>query len=293
MKNLVFTLALLFALGGSLFAQSVKVQVLMSQDQFVADEAVPVRVRIINHSGETILFGSEDWVSFSVEARDKSIVLKSGEPPEPHDFDVKSAEAATTPRTDLAPYFSLVRPGRYSVTATVHLQAWDKAVVSTPVYFDVVRGARIWEQEFGVPQTATNNGQPETRKYILQQATLKRHQSLFFRLTDGGETKTLRLTPLGPLISFASPQMNLDQANNLHLLYQEGARTYNYLIFNPDGDITSRQTYAYAGSAPHLRVDDAGKVVITGNVRRLAENNFSSTHAQLTNVIPPPIHKTD
>lgn len=287
MKKLVLSFVLLTVFVCTSRAQ-VSVEVVMNQKQFVANESIPVRARVVNHSGQTILFGQEEWLSYSIEARDGQVVMKSGEPPAPHDFDVRSAEMATTPRTDLAPFFTIARPGRYTVTATVHIKDWDKAIVSAPVAFDVVNGVRIWEQEFGVPQSATNHNQPEVRKYILQQATMSRNMLLYFRLVDAAETKTFRVTPVGPMISFSDPQTRVDQDSNLQLLYQDGAHVYNYFVFNPDGNLTTRQTYTYTDSAPHLTVDNAGKVMIVGGARYVSDTDIPNTRPSLTNVIPPP-----
>lgn len=288
MKKLVLALALLPLFAWNLSAQ-VSVEVLMTQGQFIPNEAIPVKVRVTNHSGQTLLFGQEDWLSFSVEARDGLVVLKSGEPPQPHDFNIRSAEMATTPRTDLAPYFLIARPGRYSVTATIRVKDWDKALVSKPVFFDVVQGVRLWEQEFGVPQSPTNHNEPEVRKYILQQATMSRSMKLYFRLTDAMETKTFKVTPVGPMISFSEPQTRIDQDSNLHLLYQDAARTYNYFVFNTDGDLSVRQTYIYTDSSPHLRMDNNGKVVILGGARYVTDTDIPTSRPSLTNVIPPPV----
>lgn len=290
MKKLAVSFALAVALAGSLSAQVI-VEVVLEQNQFIPNETIPVKARVVNHSGQTIQFGSEDWLSYSVEARDGVEVIKSGEPPQPHGFDLKSSETATTPRTDLAPYFSVTKPGRYAVTATVRVKDWDRALVSKPKYFDVVRGQIIWEQDFGVPQSATNHDAPEVRKYQLQQATMSRAMRLYVRLTDAGETKTFRVAPIGPMISFSDPQTRIDQASNLHLLYQEGARLYSYTVFTPDGDLIVRQTYGYGGSSPHLIVDDAGKVGVVGGVRRSEDNDIPPSRPNLTNVIPPPVER--
>lgn len=287
MKNIVVPLALLLAFAGGLSAQ-VSVEVLMGQEQFLPNEAIPVRVRVVNNSGQTITFGKDDWLSFSVEARDGLVVLKSGEPPQVHDFDIKSSEMATTPRTDLAPYFTIVRPGRYTVTATVRIKDWDRAIVSPPKTFDIVSGVRLWAQEFGLPQAATNHTPPEVRKYILQQATMIRRTKLYFELTDAMETRVFRVFPLGPVISFSEPKMRLDQYSNLHLLFQEGSHVYDYAVFNPDGDLIIRQTY-FANSNPHLAVDDAGTVSVAGAVRQPGENDVPSTKRVSTNDIPPPV----
>src|SRR5579883_3320126 len=109
MKNLVLLLAVWLAFAGSVSAQ-VTVEVLLSQDQFVPNEPIPARVRVTNHSGQTIYFGQDDWLSMSVESRDGQVVDKFGEPAQPHGFDVKSSEIATTPRADLEPCFSVGRP---------------------------------------------------------------------------------------------------------------------------------------------------------------------------------------
>ena len=289
MKNIVLSLALLLAFAGALCAQ-VSVEVMLGQNQFLPNESIPVRAQVVNNSGQTIVFGKEDWLSYSIEARDGLVVLKSGEPPQPHDFDVKSSEMATTPRTDLAPYFTIARPGRYTVTATVRIKDWDRAIVSAPKIFDVVSGNRLWAQEFGLPQAATNHGAPEVRKYILQQATMERRTRLYFELTDAMETKVFRVAPLGSVISFSDPKARLDQYSFLHLLYQEGSHTYSYAVFNPDGDLTVRQTY-YANSNPRLSVDDTGTVTVTGGVRHPADNDVPSTKrlSSLTNDIPPPV----
>lgn len=287
MKKLVSALALLLAFAGSLSAQ-VTVEVLMGQNQFVANEAVPVRVRIINHSGQTVLFGKEDWLSYSVEAGDGQVVFKTGEPAQPHDFDVRSSEMATTPAVDLEPCFTFTRPGRYKVKATVRIKDWNRTVTSEPATFDVVRGVQIWQQEFGVPQSPTNHREPELRKYILQQATMSRNMRLYLRVTDAAESTTYRVVPIGAVISFGEPRTRLDKDSNLHLLYQQGAHVYSYLEFTPKGELALRQTYDYAGSAPRLDVDDAGNVGVAGGVRHFAENDVPSSRPSLTNVIAPP-----
>jgi hypothetical protein len=218
MKKLVVSFALLLALVCGVSAQ-VTVDVVMDQNQFVPNESIPVKVRVVNHSGQTLQFGSEDWLSFSVEARDGLEVLKSGEPPQAHDFDVKSSEVATTAQADLAPYFTVDKPGRYAVTATVHIKDWDRAVVSKPKFFEVVRGQVIWEQDIGLPQSATNHSAPEVRKYQLQQATMSRAMKLYLRISDSGETRTFRVVPIGPLISFSDPQTRIDQSSQLHAVH--------------------------------------------------------------------------
>jgi len=290
MKNLVLLTALIGWLApvGGLFAQ-VAVEVTLAQDQFLPSESIPTTVKVRNHSGRTLHFGDDYWLTFSVEARDGFIVLKTGEAPTLHGFDLESSKVATL-HADLAPYFTISKPGRYRVIATVNLKEWGQSLNSKPKDFDVIRGTKIWEQEFGMPEAlTTNHGPPEVRKYILQEANYLKRLKLYLRLTDVDESRVFRVFPLGPMISFGSPQTLLDGSNNLHVLYQDGPRTFDYSVINPDGELIARQTHDYVNSAPRMRINETGKITIVGGARRLAANDVPSAKDSVvsTDVSPP------
>lgn len=289
MKNLGSWLALLLASAGTVCAQ-VEVEVVLDQNQFLPSEAIPATVRIVNHSGQTLHFGKDNWLNFSVEARDGYIVSKSGEVPIAHDFDLGSSRVAKV-HVDLAPYFSVSKLGNYSVTASVILDQWSTQLTSNPRKFEVISGTRIWELEFGVPTkaSATNHEEPEVRKYILQQASYLRHMKLYLRVAAADESRVIRVFPIGPMISFSRPQTQLDKFCNLHLLYQDGSRTFNYSVINPDGELIVRQTHRYIDSPPRLRVDGAGNILIVGGVRQPADSDFppAEISTALNNLQPP------
>jgi hypothetical protein len=282
MKQPAFWMVVLAASLCAAHAQ-VDVQVVMDQTEFLAAEAVPVAVRVVNHSGQTLHFGPEDWLSFSVEAQDGLIVVKSGDPPTGHSFDVESSGVATQ-RADVEPYFTITQTGHYTVVATVKLKDWDREVASAPAGFDVIQGVKLWEQEFGVPDaSATNHEAPEVRKYILQKATYLRHLRLYLRITDPDESRVFHVLAIGSLTSFSQPLTQLDQQNNLHLLYEESARAYYYLVISPDGQVMTRQTYYYTDAAPRMKTDDSGTIFIAGGARHVSPDDVPSP------VLPPPL----
>ncbi len=170
MKEFGLWLSLLVSSLSAASAQ-VTVEILQEQDQFLPGESVPAAVRIINRSGQTLRLGKEqDWLAFSVESLDGLVAAKTGEVPVAGEFVLDSSKMATK-RVDLAPYFSLGVPGHYTVLATVRITDWDHRVTSPPKGFDIIQGAKLWEQEFGVPEPAgATNAAPEVRRYILQQA---------------------------------------------------------------------------------------------------------------------------
>jgi len=274
MKALGFCLGLCVAALSPASAQ-VTVEVTQDQDQFLPAETLPTAVRITNRSGQTLHLGQEaDWLTFSVQSRDAEIVPKSGEVPVAGEFVLESSRVATK-RVDLAPCFSLGHSGRYSVTATVRIKDWNQEITSQPKNFEIIDGARLWEQDVGVPNSTNSaNATPEVRKFILQQANYLRSQlRLYVRLTDASGTKTFRVFPIGPMVSFGRPEPQVDKFSNLHLLYQEGAHTFNYTVVNPDGEIIARRTYDYLDKRPRLQPDQDGKILVAGGVRRVSPSD--------------------
>lgn len=273
MRKVGLWLFLLAGLTSTVWGQ-VSVEVILDQEQFLPGEALPVAVRIHNRSGQKLNFGADaDWLTFAVESRDGLVVRKTGEAPVVGSFDLDSAERATK-RVDIGPYFSITEPGRYSVVATVRIKQWGQSITSQPKNFNVMEGAKIWEQEFGVPTgPGTTNRVPEVRKYVLQQANyLKGKLRLYLRLTDDSGNKVYRVVPIGLILSFSRPEPRIDKFSNLHLLYQNWAHSFSYTVFTPDGEVIERQTYDYADTRPRLQVDEEGQISVIGGARRVTSN---------------------
>jgi len=273
MRTLALSLGL-FASLGSGFTQ-VTVEVTLEQDQFLPAEAIMAAVRIANRSGQTLMLGDKpNWLTFSMEARSGLVVSKAGEVPVTGEFVLESSKVASR-RVNLTPYFSLTKPGRYSVAASVRIQPWDKEFTSPPKAFDIIQGNKLWEQDFGVPPPAgAGTSNPEVRKYALQQANYLKQLRLYFRLTDAAESRIFRLFALGPVVSFGRPEPQVDQQCNLHVLFQTGARSFSYCVINPEGQLVIRQTHDYASTRPRLQADANGKIIVTGGARRVTVDDL-------------------
>jgi len=79
-------------------------------------------------------------------------------------------------------------------------------VTSPPKGFDVINGARLWSQVFGVPLPAgVTNRQPEVRKYTLEEANYLHSQlRMYVRVSDESGTTVFKVRPVGPMVSSAS-----------------------------------------------------------------------------------------
>ena len=284
MKRLLSIAGCCFALAPWAPAQ-VGVELLLDQDHFLPGESVPVGVRIVNHSGQTLHFGADDhWLDFSIEGRDGHALPAEAVLAVQGLFDVPASTAATR-RIDLAPGFNLSRPGVYWVTATVRVAGWDQALVSKRKSFDVIAGTTLWEADVGVPRP--DGKPPEIRKYALQQAIHLKNMKLYVRVTDPSGARVIRVFPIGPLISFSRPERQIDRSSNLHVLYQTGARSFNYSVINPDGLLLVRQTYDYTDTRPVLRVDGDGRIHVGGGARRASADDLP------TPMLSPPVNDAD
>ncbi len=249
----------------------VSVEVLLDELEFLRDESLTVKVRIVNRSGQALKLGqTADWLAFNVQSQDGHTVEKSGEVPVAGEFTIESSQTATK-TVNLMPWFAFPQSGRYSVGATVKIAQWRDDFISPPKSFHIIRGARVWEQDFGVPR---KEGAPEVRQYSLVRATGMKLTRLYVRVTDADDNRVFRVTSLGQVVSFGKPEAQVDRLSQLHVLLQNGPRTFVYAVFNPDGDWVARQTFEYTESRPVLRVNDAGRVLIAGGQRRFLATDF-------------------
>ena len=266
--SLVFSLAV--ATGFSAWAQ-VSVELMLDQQQFLPSESLPVAVRIVNRSGQPLRLGTDpNWLTFSVTSLDNFIVTRVADVPVLGEFEVGSAQMATK-RVDLAPYFKLTHQGSYRVIASVHIKDWKMELTSQAQRFDIIDGAKLWSQTFGLPASAgTTNHAPEVRKYTLEEANYLRSElRMYVQVSDESEMHMFKVQAIGPMVSFSTPEARLDRLNRLHVLYQSSARTFNYSIVNPDGDFVRQEDFDYLNTRPRLQTDDGGNVSVLGGVRRV------------------------
>lgn len=277
-RHLLTALICLAWTGARADVNGVTVEVSLEQNQFLPGEDVVAAVRIVNQSGRTLKLGTEeDWLTFSLEARDGSIVRRTGTPEVMGAFSLDTGKAATR-RVNLTPSFDFQKPGRYILTAYARGPSMKTPSTSQRQHFDITGGTQLKVVEFGVP--GPDNGTPEIRRYILQQATYLTKIKLYLRVTDATGAHTLNVFPISPMLSFSNPEAQLDQYNNLHILMQNGAKAFIYMTVNPDGQILARETYDYTATRPRLKLTD-GRITVGGGERRVTPQD-----------LPPPAPST-
>jgi hypothetical protein len=273
----------------------VTVNVVLDQEQFLPNESLPVAVRITNRSGQPLHLGADaNWLTFSVTSADSFVVTRIADVPVQGEFDLGSSLMATK-RVDLAPYFRLTRQGSYRLVATVHIKDWNEEIPSPPQSFDVIDGAKLWSQTFGLPAPAgVTNAAPEVRKYTLEQANYLRSQlRMYVQVSDESEVHIFKVRAIGPMVSFSQPEARLDCLNNLHVIYQSGARVFTYSVVSPDGDFVRQENYDYFNTRPRLQSDDHGNITVLGGVRRVKPDDMPVVKppSEIPALAPAPVPK--
>jgi hypothetical protein len=260
----------------------VNVELQLDQDQYLPDEDLQLRVRIVNRSGQPITLGEDnEWITFEIMGEHQSVVAKLGDMPIKGPFTLLSGQAITK-AFNPTPYFDFRHPGVYTLGAIVKLPQWKQQVMCKPVAFTIFEGTPLagsGNLSFGVPpRPGVTNAPPEVRHYSLVKVTLMDQMKLYFRLTDNGG-RTLRVFPLDRMVSFGSPEVQMDRANNFHVLFQTGARTFDYSVVDPNGTMLARQFHEYTVSRPALHLTDDGQIFVAGGRRLLTMNDIPAPNS--------------
>jgi hypothetical protein len=255
----------------------VEVVVELEQDQLLPGESLWVASRVINYSGQTLSLGAdEDWLQIMIETPDGIPVSYRGTIPVKEPFELPSSKMATK-RLDVTPYYDFTQPGRYFLTATVRIPAWGQAVRSKPKSFEVVRGSNLWQQDVGMPVASGVEGAPEVRRFILQRAMHIKQMKLYVRVTDAVGTHIFGTVPLGLMLAVSEPEKQIDAQTRLHVLWQTGARDFTYCVVSPDAKLILRETHEITDTRPVLRRNREGQLVVSGGMRRPAENDINES----------------
>jgi hypothetical protein len=200
------------------------------------------------------------------------------------EFELASGEAGSK-TFDLMPYFDFNESGRYQVTATLLIKQWGTEVTSKPVTFEISRGSKVWEQDFGVPGSGEP---PESRKYALVQSMYQKRLQLYLRISDTTENTTHKVIQLGPLVSFARPEAQIDAESRVHVLFQSGGRLFIYHLIKPGGTVELRQFYDYTSNRPRLTIDRKGLISVVGGQVRVTKQDIPPPPPEaLIPTIPP------
>lgn len=273
MKRPEIILVLIALLFGQTAYSQVTLDIALGQNRFIRDESLPVTVRVTNRSGRPIKIGnSADWLSFNLETLDGKVIAPVRDIQPGGQFQLESAESVSK-AIDLSEGYELSNPGTYRLSVTAKFPEVELTVSSPPLNFDIVRGTQLWEQVCGIPDAG---GATRFIRYTLLNANHLKEFRLYVRVADEDEGGVARVFPIGNGVSFNVPERIVDRSSDLHVLFQSGARTFDYLRVVPTKGIADRRSYEIRGaSRPRLKLNDESAVIVVGGVLMSSTNRVS------------------
>ncbi len=265
-------IVVLACLGLTSVRGQITVELDFEKDSFIANETMFASVRVTNFSGQTLRFGTDNhWVMFAVEGQNGFLVDQRGTPNVTGLFEIPNGSRGTR-RVNLAPYYEMTTPGRYMVTATVICQQVREVLKSPKREINIIRATTLWEKQFGV--VSPGSEAYDVRHYALIRALNNNRLELYVRVASRDGSKVYGVFSMGNIVSFGSPEAQLDRLSRLHVLQQYAARSFRYVVVTPDGELMTRHRYDYTRSRPRLGAGAENLIAVMGGIRVPTESDL-------------------
>jgi hypothetical protein len=239
--------------------------VALDKPAYLTYEPVEATITISNKSGSDVVMGGpngQGWLTFDVTdpggnhvppvrlRTDETIVFKAG---------------TTLQRSvRLSDYLPFSEYGSYGVTASVYHPPSQQYYASNRVRVSVTDVKPFWDQSYGVPLGLPGAGQ--IRRYALCLLRDTEHTNLYVRILDDKTGIKLNTFCLGTCIMVSDPQVTIDSANMLHILFMARPQIYAHVIVNTQGRLEKPPTFhkEVPTSRPQLVVQKDQSVAVLG-----------------------------
>ncbi len=257
--------ALLLALAcmASLRAQ-VQVDISLDRTLFILGEVIPVTVTVTNLTGNDLNLedsGINKWFGFEIETTDGRPI-----PPRGGDYSnppvLLGAGQKITRTVNLTPLFPVDEFGGYRVRATIFLAQGNRFSKSPPMNFDVTEGRQIWQKTVGVPEGFPGAGGTRTATVLIHR--LPQSTQLYLRIEDRQEGIRKCMHKLGRLLSFTTPEIQLDDRNQVHVLQNVAPKVFLYSSIGLNGEVLDRKSFSQESTRPTLQRAADGSVHVVG-----------------------------
>lgn len=262
--NRILLLLILCLCCGQARAQYVTNLTLL-KNQFLTGEPVVAVVSITNRSGADVVVGghgARDWLQFEITQstgqRLAPVSIGSEEP-------ITMRAGGTTKHTvEISGGYSTSNLGTFSVVANVLHPITGQFYQSNPVRMTTTDSKpNMFDQPFGVPQGFENAGRQRRYQVILFREL--DDLQLYCRITDDRSGAYIATFLLGPAMMAVQPQISIDTANKLHVMFLAMPHIFCHVVVKPDGKVQQRSYYKDPdGDRPSLVMTNGGAKVVGG-----------------------------
>ncbi len=247
--------------GMSTANAQIGLQMKLNRQTFVPGEAIMATLTFTNLAGVDVTLENrqqESWLDFRISDMNSRIIgrVRPGMGFSP----LSIPQGGTAEQViNLTPLYYIRDPGVYRIIATVQFPGIRNSFESRPVVATIQDGRRIWSQTVGVPDAGGY------RQFtLLSQRKEDEYTWLFARVDDASSGGILAVHPIGHLLNFEEPQVQIDGYNRLHILSLAGPKMYFKTVIGTEGEFHEQETFERTVGRPSLVRLVTGEVQVAG-----------------------------
>lgn len=279
-----------------------EVELTLDSANYMRYEPITAHVKVSNFSGHTIgLFNHNEkpWLSFYVSRQNGQQVDDLGVEYDLQQAQIKGGDSMVV-HVNLTPVYNIRAPGIYRVMAIVNSATHNREFKSPVRQFDLSTGRVLWQETVAVHLTnapavtpTTTNEPPvnlakeDLRTYVLVANRVQRGEKLYARVESEENNLVYGVVQLGILVGFGKPEAMVDRQSHLHVLHQVGSRSFSYIELTPSAKFAKQKVYSNIKSRPELKIDDQGKVNVTGGELTYPNPAVQLPEEEITTDTPP------
>jgi len=261
--------------------------------QYIAYEPVVATMSITNLAGRDVDLHDADgqsWLGFEITGSDGQTIApmssESGQAP----LKIKAGQRVTH-QINLTPLYPVQDLGSYHVRTNVYFADVGKFFYSPTRVFEVTDARPVWQQTVGIPDGVAAPG--NVRTYALLTNRFPDHTSLYVRVQDKDSGVVYATYSLGREIAFEEPQVEIDHANQLHVLHCSAPRAWAYSRIGLNGELLAHSSYMETKTRPKLVRSGKGEVAVHGGTIETPAVQSSRGTAPKLSARPPEVPKDD
>lgn len=256
-------LALALLLSGSWARAQVQVDMEFKRTLYMIYEPIVCTVSITNLSGRMLDLAdtpTDKWFGFQIETVDGRPL-----PPVNASYQNEPMQIAAGQKVvrniNITPLYPLSEFGTYRIQASVYSSQLNKYFSSPKMNIEITEGRLLWQQTVGVPP---GSGEGQARTISILAHRLPRTSMIYLRLEDKDAGIVYCTTQLGRFVAFANTDVQLDGANQIHILQNTAPKAFLYSHFDLNGKVMQQQAYQLEKARPYLVRSPDGSVAVVG-----------------------------
>jgi len=246
----------------------VRVDIAFKRALFIRYEPIIAIVTIRNLSGRELELrdeGNRKWFGFQIETAEGRLI-----PARDPDYELSPVQMGAgqtlTRAINLTPLYPLSDYGIYRTKGIVYVAGLNEYFSSSVLNFEITEGRILWQQRAGVPEGGSGGGIERTVTLLAHR--LPNNTQLYLRIEDEENGRVFCTHQLGKFLAFRDPEIELDAANDIHILQSVSAAEYLYSHVDLSGKVLERKLYNALKTKPSLRRDAGGNIVVVGGIEQ-------------------------